>query len=375
MQTPFNFGRTVKSDCFTNREQEVKKLAGNFQNKVNTIILSPRRWGKSSLVEKVAGQVKSKTIKIAIIDLFGIRTEEEFYNALANAVIKATSSKTEELVELAKKFLKSITPKFTIDLGEKQNISMQLDVDTVKKYYRELLDIPEKIAIEKNIELVICIDEFQNISTFNDYLAIQKRLRSVWQHHQHVTYCLYGSKQHMMMDLFNKQSNPFYKFGELMYLPKIAEAKWISFITKQFSKTKKEITPGQAAKIAQAVKYHPYYVQQLSHLTWINTDKKVTDAGINQSIQELLEQNALLYFKETEDLNNTELNLLKAISRNEKQLSSKEVIKRYKLGTSANVIKARNYLVKKEIIDVTGDAVEFIDPAFELWFIKNIGNQ
>lgn len=374
MQTPFNFGRTVKSDCFTNREQEIKKLSANFQNKVNTIILSPRRWGKSSLVEKVAAQVKSKTIKVATIDLFGIRTEEEFYNALANAVIKATSSKTEEWIELGKKFLKSITPKFTIDVGDKQNISMQLDVDTIKKYYRDLLDIPEKIAIDKNVEIIVCIDEFQNIATFNDHLAIQKRLRSVWQHHQHVTYCLYGSKQHMMMDLFNKQSNPFYKFGELMYLPKIAEAKWVSFITKQFLKTKKEITTEQATKIAQAVKYHPYYVQQLSHLTWINTDKKVTDAGIKQSIQELLEQNAILYFKETEELNNTELNLLKAISNNEKQLSSKEVINRYKLGTSANVIKARNYLVKKEIIDINGETTEFIDPAFELWFIKNIGN-
>jgi uncharacterized protein len=372
MQTPFNFGRTVKSECFTNREQEIKKLASNFQNKVNTTIISPRRWGKSSLVEKVAAQVKSKTLKVVTIDLFGMRTEEEFYNALANAVIKSTSTKTEEWIELGKKFLKSITPKFTVEMGDKQNISMELDLDMVKKYYRELLDLPEKIAKEKNIDIVICIDEFQNIATFNEHIAVQKRLRSVWQHHEHVTYCLYGSKQHMMMDLFNKQSNPFYRFGELMYLPKIAEAKWVSFITRQFSKTKKEITPELALRIAQAVKCHPYYVQQLAHLTWINTDKKVTEAGLKQSVQELLEQNALLYFKETEELNNTELNLLKAIVKNEKQLSSKETIQRYKLGTSANVIKAKSTLENKEIIDISQGNAEFIDPAYELWFLQNI---
>lgn len=372
MQTPFNFGRTVRNDCFTNREQEVKKLAANFQNRINTIIISPRRWGKSSLVEKVAAQVKSKSLKVASIDLFGVRTEEEFYNTLTNAVIKTTSTKTEEWIELGKKFLKSITPKFTVELGDKQNVSMELDKEAIKKYYKELLDLPERIAREKNIDIVICIDEFQNIATFAEHLALQKRLRSVWQHHERVTYCLYGSKQHMMMDLFNKQSNPFYKFGDLLYLPKITETKWVSFITRQFTKTKKEITPDLALKIAQAVKCHPYYVQQLSHITWLNSEKKVTEAVIKQSVQELQEQNGLLYFKEAESLNNTELNLLRAICKNEKQLSSKETIQKYRLGTSANAIKARNTLVDKEIIDVNQGEVNFIDPVFELWFMSHL---
>ncbi|MBA3663337.1 MAG: ATP-binding protein [Bacteroidetes bacterium] len=374
MQTPFNFGRTVKSECFTNREQEIKKLSSNFQNRINTIIISPRRWGKSSLVEKVAAQVRAKSLKVITIDLFGTRTEEEFYNTLTNAVIKATSSKAEEWIELGKKFLKSITPKFTVELGDKHNVSMELDHETIKKYYKELLDLPEKVAKEKNIDIVICIDEFQNIGTFSDHLALQKRLRSAWQHHERVTYCLYGSKQHMMMELFNKQSNPFYKFGELLYLPKITEQKWISYISRQFQKTKKEISTLQAAKIAQTVKCHPYYAQQLSHLVWINTDKKVTEAILFQSTQELLDQNAILYFKEAEDLNNTELNLMRAIAKNEKQLSSRDTIQRYRLGTSANVIKAKNTLIDKEIIDIHNGVAVFIDPVFELWFTQHLGN-
>lgn len=372
MQTPFNFGRTVKNESFTNREQEIKKLVSNFENKINTIIISPRRWGKSSLVEKVATQVKSKNIKIAKIDLFGMRTEEEFYNALANAVIKATSTKTEEWLEMGKKFLKTITPKFTVELGEKQSFDLELDLDAIKKHFRELLDLAEKIAKDKNITLVICIDEFQNISTFNNALAVQKRLRSVWQHHDNVTYCLYGSKQHMMMELFNKQSNPFYKFGELMYLPKITESKWVTYIARQFQKTKKKITSGQALKISEIVKCHPYYVQQLSHLVWINTEVEVTDAGIKQSTQELIDQNAILYFKETEELNNTELKLLRAISANEAQLTSKETIQRYNLGTSASVVKAKRSLIAKEIIDDYKKHLFFLDPGFELWFIQNI---
>src|SRR4051812_17308574 len=124
MRTPFNFGRTVRQTVFTNREAETKRLASNFLNQVNTIIISPRRWGKSSLVEKVASQVRSKSVKVIIIDLFGIRTEEEFYQSLANETIKATSSKMEEWMLLGKKFLKNISPKFTVELGEKQSFDL-----------------------------------------------------------------------------------------------------------------------------------------------------------------------------------------------------------------------------------------------------------
>jgi uncharacterized protein len=372
MQTPFNFGRTVKNDSFTNREAEIKKLISNFENKINTIIISPRRWGKSSLVEKVGGLVKSKTIRIVKLDLFGIRTEEEFYNALANSVIKATSTKTEEWIEMAKKFLKNVTPKFTVELGDKQSFDLSLDLDTIKKHYRELLDMAERLAKEKNLDIIICIDEFQNISTFNNSLSVQKRLRSVWQHHEKVTYCLYGSKQHMMIELFNKQSNPFYKFGELIYLPKIAESKWVTYITRQFQKTNKKISPELAKEIAEIVKCHPYYVQQLSHLVWINSAGTVTMATIRQSTQELIDQNAILYFKETEELNNTEIKLLRAISAREVRLTSKEIIARYNMGTSAGVIKAKRSLVAKEIIDDNKKQPFFLDPVFELWFLQNI---
>ena len=176
----------------------------------------------------------------------------------------------------------------------------------------------------------------------------------------------------MMMQLFEKQSMPFYKFGEIMYLDKIDEKHWIRFITESFERTKKSITPSLALQIAQSVKCHPYYVQQLSHLTWINTTKKATTDIIQQAVDDLLDQNAILYFKDTEDLSDTQLNFLKAIASEARALSSKETINRFQLGTSANVNKVKETLLNREIIDIQSGKVEFIDPAFELWFRKKI---
>ncbi|MBL7920521.1 MAG: ATP-binding protein [Bacteroidia bacterium] len=375
MQTPFAYGKTVRAQYFTNREADSKKLRSNFENGINTTLISPRRWGKSSLVEKVAGQVNSKKLVVVNIDLFPIRNEEEFYTYFSKEVIKATSNKMEAWVEIAKKYLKQISPKFSVGVDPLNDFEISLEWESVQKNYKEILSLPAKIAKEKDIKLVICIDEFQNISNFDEPELFQKRLRSEWQHQQHVTYCLYGSKQHMMMQLFEKQSMPFYKFGEIMYLQKIEEKYWIRYITLAFIRTKKSITAELAAKIANTVKHHPYYVQQLSHLTWILTEKAATLKIIEQATDDLLNQNAILYYKDTENLSATQLNFLKAVANNVEALSSKESIHKYNLGTSANVTKIKDTLLKNEIIDIQMGKVVFIDPAFELWFKKNILKQ
>lgn len=375
MQTPFAYGKTVRAQHFTNREADSKKLRSNFENGINTTLISPRRWGKSSLVEKVAGQVNSKKLVVVNIDLFPIRNEEEFYTYFSKEVIKATSNKMEAWVEIAKKYLKQISPKFSVGVDPLNDFEISLEWESVQKNYKEILSLPAKIAKEKDIKLVICIDEFQNISNFDEPELFQKRLRSEWQHQQHVTYCLYGSKQHMMMQLFEKQSMPFYKFGEIMYLQKIEEKYWIRYITIAFERTKKSISAELASQIANIVKHHPYYVQQLAHLTWITTEKTATLKIIEQATDDLLNQNAILYYKDTENLSATQLNFLKAVANNVEALSSKESIHKYNLGTSANVTKIKDTLLKNEIIDIQMGKVVFIDPAFELWFKKNILKQ
>jgi len=372
MQTPFSFGKTVRDGYFTNRENDARRLRSNFENGINTILISPRRWGKSSLVEKVARQVNSAKTIVITIDLFPIRNEDEFYKVFSTAVLKATSGKVEAWIENAKKYLKQISPKISVGIDPMQDFELSLEWESLQKNYREILQLPQKIAKEKGIRLVICIDEFQNTAIFNDPLLFQKRLRSEWQNQQDVTYCLYGSKQHMMMSLFEKQSMPFYKFGEIMYLPKIEVKYWVKYIISAFERTKKHINEELARQIADTVKCHPYYVQQLAHIAWIYTEKKAGTKEIQRAVEDLLNQNAILYYKETEDLSYTQLNYLKAIASDAGSLSSKETITKFNLGTSANVSKIKEALLKREIVDVQLGKMEFIDPAYELWFRKNI---
>ena len=373
MKNPFFFGKMVEGSRFTDREVETQRLLSNFDSGINTILISPRRWGKSSLVKK-AGEIALKSgMKVVWLDAFSIRTEQEFYTEYAQAVVKASSSKWEDWMEVLKQSLKQVVPKITIGADPLTSFSVHFDWQEVAKNVNEILDLPERIARSKNIRMVVCIDEFQNISSFPQSLAFQKQLRSVWQKHQSVGYCLYGSKFHMMQELFERQSMPFFRFGDLMHLNRIAEEHWVSYIHQQFRVTGKRIDDSIVYRIISVVNSHAYYVQQLSHLIWARTDKAVTLAIFDEAIEDMLNQNAILYQRDTEDLSATQLNFLKAVASGETtNLNRASLLSRYRLGTSANVTKIKKQLLNREIIDIRKKIVSFIDPVYELWFKREI---
>ena len=102
---PFIFGVATSGDNFTDREKETLRLVLNFQHGVNTVLISPRRWGKTSLVQKACGLAQSDKLKIVYLDIFSCRSDRDFYDAFASAILKQTSSKLDEWLEHAKLFL------------------------------------------------------------------------------------------------------------------------------------------------------------------------------------------------------------------------------------------------------------------------------
>jgi hypothetical protein len=370
-ETPFVFGRIAQGIDFTDREAEAKRLKQNLGSGVNSILISPRRWGKSSLVNAVSVSMqKNKAVRFCFIDLFNVRTEHEFYELLVKELIRVSSGKWEERVEGARKFFKKIVPRFSVGLDPSSEFSVSIEWNEIRKAPEEILNLPEVLSKTKKFRLVLCIDEFQNISFFDDPLAFQKKLRSHWQHHQQATYCLYGSKRHMLMELFSGPDMPFYKFGDTIFLEKIPEAYWVDYIVKRFADTGKVISKEHAASIALIMENHPYFVQQLAQAVWFRSSKHCGPEIILQSVDALLMQHGILFQREVDQLTNPQLNFLKAMCAGVKQFSARETLLEYKLGTSANVNRIKTALENKEIIDTLGQGIEFLDPLFKLWLKK-----
>ncbi len=370
---PFIFGVAASGENFTDRKNETARLLTNFRHGVNTVLISPRRWGKTSLVQKVAALAQSDDLRVVYLDIFSCRSDKEFYDAFASAVLRQTSSKWKEWVENAKSFLSRIRPKISFGSDSVAEFSVSLEMDPQSDDVAEILQLPEKIAQEKGVKIVVCIDEFQQIAEFKDSKTFQKRLRTVWQLQKNVSYCLFGSKKHLMNELFEKKSLPFYKFGDAIYLQRIPATDWVDYICERFKATGKTISPELAERACVAVECHSSYVQQLAWLIWVNTDKIATEKDFEEAYRDILAQNTPLFEKLTENLSSYQMNFLRAIIDGvRKEFSAQEVVQKYKLGSSANVAIVKRALVKKELVEIEKREVIISDPLLKAWLKQEL---
>jgi len=160
---------------------------------------------------------------------------------------------------------------------------------------------------------------------------------------------------------------PFYKFGDILFLQKIEKTALRKFVIKRFKDTGKKIDKSLAEMIIDMAECHPYYVQQLSQLIWLRTSIECTKEIVLDAHESLILQLDYLFQKITDDLSNTQVNFLKALIYGETHLSSKDVIEKYNLGTSANVSRIKSSLENKEIVDLFDNSITILDPMYHYW--------
>ncbi|MBR4146342.1 MAG: ATP-binding protein [Bacteroidales bacterium] len=368
MDKPFIFGIPVGDSHFIGREEEINRLATNFKYGVNTILISPRRWGKTSLVNKVAGLVASKELLVVKMDIFSCRNEYDFYNVFSEAILKQTASRMEEWKDLAKGFIERLAPKISMSPDPLSEYSLSLGITAKTHAPEEVLQLPEIITQRKGCHILICIDEFQQVGEFPDSLTVQKRMRSVWQHQNNVSYCLYGSKMHMMTNLFQKKSYPFYKFGETQYLKPIPLKDWTAYIAERFKLEGKHIADHLIQQLCETVEYHSSYVQQLAYNTLLLTENEVTEEILTTAVEDLISQNSSIFIEQTQSLTSYQLNFLRAILYGVNNgFNEKEVRESFDFGVPSNVARLKKSLVDKELIEYTEKGVEIGDPVLQLW--------
>ena len=369
MKKSFIYGVSVSGENFTDRVEETRRLAMDFENGVNVILISPRRMGKTSLVKKVQNQINNPKIRVVYMDVYDCRSEYDFYNKFATTILKETSGKMDLFLDNVKQFLTRLSPKVSFSPDPNMDYSVSLGI-TPKNYSpEEILNLPEQIAAKMDIHIVVCIDEFQQIGEWVDSLTIQKRMRSVWQHQQYTSYCLFGSKKHLLANLFQNRRMPFYHFGDTIYLKPISTNDWIPFICGKFAEKGKKISEELVSKICTTVASHSSYVQQLAWNIMVNTETEVTDEIFQQSISELLAQCSPLFIQQIQGLTTYQMNLIRCLCQGvRKDFTSKEVLETYQLGSKSNISRLKKTLVEKEIIEEEGDTITLADPIFELWF-------
>ena len=375
MNTLFQYGTLATRENFVDRVEDRAQLKNFLSSHINVMLVSPRRWGKSSLVKVAMEELQDedKDVRVCYIDAFSIGSEAEFYRTFASQVIACASSKLEKRIQDAKKFLTGVVPQVVI----KDDVTnfMAFDVKFVPQEQdkMDILRLPETLAHAKKIKVIVCIDEFQQLANLPEYKNMEGKMRSAWQQQERVSYCLYGSKRHMMLDIFNNSNSPFYRFGQLLFLNKIPKEEWMPFIVDTFKKSGKRISDEFASRICDMTECHSWYLQQCCYFVWNATVTEVSEQSFSYGLKQMINTNSPMFLNDTETLAASQIEMLRAIKDGVLQLSSSETRTKYHLGNPNTISKNKKVLQNKDIVEVKGGKMVFVDPIYRLWFEREYG--
>lgn len=257
MKNPFKFGTIVEGEYFTDRTEELESIKQLLNSDNHLILISPRRFGKSSLVKKAVTQVARPCISLNLQMVVSVE-------GLAAMILKEVFKlhPWEKLKHLLSSF--RVVPTIsTTPSGEAIDITFQATTDATV-LIEDALQLVEKVS-EKGESMVVVFDEFQELMGLDK--GIDKRLRAIIQTQRHVNYIFLGSQESMMTEIFERKRSPFYRFGVLMHLDRIPHSNFSQYISERLSDN--FVSKGNVVEqILATTRCHPYYTQQLAALVW-----------------------------------------------------------------------------------------------------------
>ncbi len=377
MRNPFQYGGVVSGQSFCNRTQEAADLRRAMENSEKWFVYSERRMGKTSLIRKVLAELPEEQYLTVYIDLWPTDGETSFVLACAKAFSEAMATNTDKLLHTAKTFFSRLVPAVTTNDEGKPIITFGFDQKRPDvPLLEEVLAMPAKAAKKEGKQVVVVFDEFQQILEYESDI-VERLLRSSIQHQTDVAYIFCGSRKHLIRQMFMDSQRPLYRSGAHYPLGLIAEEHWQTFIDEKFTATGKGISAATITALCQLTEGHPFYTQHLCHPLWELCDEgeEVSSAMIGQATQLLLDRESYAFMNLWESLARNPRRLLRGLATEgpKVQIYASEFLRKYQLGSSSNVQRAIEVLLKKDIIDKEEGGVVIPDRFFRLWINSKQG--
>lgn len=349
MANKFSYGTLAKGDFFTDRKSELLRMKQFLDSENHLVLISPRRYGKSSLVKKCVEEVGRPYIWL---DLQYVVSVASFTTQLLKAIL--AQYPMERLRYELRHF--RIMPTITLNpITNECQFGFQPSESADNTMLEDVMALLQKLSTPEK-KLIVIFDEFQEVLKISKDL--DKQLRSIIQLQSGLNYIFMGSQEGMMLEIFERKKSPFYHFGGLMRLGKIPYEDFYQFVFERLpeAQNKEDIT----REILAFSSCHPYYTQQLafevSNQIEVNA---VQEDVVTRAIHTILQAHDLNYERLWENFNNTDKSTLLQLSNGDNPLNNRSV-------ASSTAFSSLKRLVKSGVIIRTKEYM-LEDPFFCEW--------
>ena len=359
LKNPFKFGSIVDDIYFTNRVKELEQIISILNSDVHLIMMSPRRYGKTSLIMKAIKEINRPTI---LLDMQVVTSEIDFAEQLLKKIHKFFPY--EKIKTLLKSF--RIVPTVSMNpISDEINISFNSN-KSGDIALEDVLNLINKLSTKRK-KIIVVFDEFQAIRKIEK--GMENRLRSILQYHTNINYVFLGSQESLIRDIFENNKSPFYHFGYLLRLPKIPESDFQSYLEKRLKKISKKYIE-ISKNIMKFSKGHPYYTQQLAFSVWEELRHEEINKPVEIAIGKIVNHHDVDFERLWNTLNRTDMKILIGLSKLKNPPLSDMFLQNYNIGSSSTAYSSIMKLTRQGLVNKSQNGYEIEDPFFRHWIIQ-----
>jgi hypothetical protein len=341
-------------------------------------LISPRRYGKSSLVRDVMRGLARQKILTVEVTVAASSSYVGFLESYAQTLV-AAETPVSRLARWVSELMRTVKPEVRFDADPSGHAKFALAFPAVRtardtaRLAAEVFALPARIAEARKQRLAIALDEFQAITSF-DGGTVENALRAAVQDQRQVGYVFSGSEPSLMERMLGPR-RPFYKAGPVMRLEKINPDDFAAFVDERFRGSGVRPEPGLGDAIIDLAANVPYDVQRLAHETWDDVKEagKKT-AGLDDlhvTLTRLLGEQHTMFEESWQRLTLPQRAVLRALVIEEgRELMSADVRARHRLPGTSTVQAALAALLRQDIITKDRGRYVTVDSLYREWVAR-----
>jgi uncharacterized protein len=374
---PFVYGEVVPVVAFVDRETELDRLTRDLLAGQKIFLISPRRYGKSSLVRQALRTAERSGVLTVEVTVSSYSSYVAFLEGYARALL-GVETRLDKARAWMREMLGSVRPEIRMEPDDRGGSQLAVSFPSarserdVSRLAQEVFALPGRIADARRRRLAVALDEFQAIGSF-DGGNVEHALRAAVQHQRQVGYVFSGSEPSLMERMLGR-SRPFYKAGPVMRLQKIPADRFADFIEARFRATRLRPAAGLGAAIVELAGNLPYDVQRLAHEVWDDAQggRTVGLDDLHQTLKRLLGEHEAIFEATWQRLTLAQRAALRAAVLEEgRELLSGDSRARYRLGGASTVQASLSALVREDILAREGPQYVVVDSLLREWVARH----
>jgi hypothetical protein len=373
VDNPFRYGALALDEAFTNRERELAELVADMRNGQDVVVFGPRRYGKSSLLFRAVQELAPRRVLVAYVDLMATPTKERLAARLAQAVHEDVATPLMRARERALSLFRSLRVQPTITVNPYDGslsfgFTTGYDPADVDATIEALLELPARLAAERNRRVAIVLDEFQEIVDLDPHYP--KLLRAVFQTQPDVAHVYLGSKRHLLDRIFNDENEPFWRSAKQVELGPIDAGRFEPWIRARLDATDRGIDDDALARVLELTDGHPYATQQLLYFLWeeLPVGFPASGADVERALERVVDAETSYFSLVWDAATRNERLLLAALGREPGRPYSVDFRRRHGLASASHVQKSLAALVRRGLVRKDGGGVyRLAEPFLPRW--------